>query len=69
VERKAFTAKVARPEPVCEMIARGLVANYHDSYEIYWSLPSGSKLTEAVCVEPFQHMLGKRGKNPPEVTR
>ena len=33
MERKAFTAKVARPEPVCEMIARGLVANYHDSYE------------------------------------
>jgi hypothetical protein len=61
VERKAFTAKVARPEPVCEMIARGLVANYHDSYEIYWSLPSGSKLTEAVCVH-FNNMLGKRGK-------
>ena len=28
VERKAFTAKVVRPELVCEMIARSLVTHY-----------------------------------------
>jgi hypothetical protein len=46
VERKALTTKVVRPELVCEMIARSLVPHY----QIYWSLPTGSKLTAAVCV-------------------